>query len=129
MTLKKVLLSAVVLAGVSGFSAVNAKSPLSSAISYYVNSSAEELPAAIKVKLASDFKDWTVSSSQLLKTPNGAEYYAVGLKKGDDVKTINFSKEGQVMEAAASGTAPAAPTQAAPSTTAPAKTDSVGAQK
>lgn len=58
----------------------------------------EELPDAVKAALAGDdYKEWTAEKAFMVKPASGAEYYEIGLKKGDEMKTVKLDKDGKVV--------------------------------
>lgn len=59
----------------------------------------EELPDAVKETLSSEeFAEWTPTEAFVITKKEGPKYYEVSLKKGEEVKVVNFSEDGKVIE-------------------------------
>jgi hypothetical protein len=56
----------------------------------------EDLPDAVKATLASpSLKAWTPTEAFLVKSADGKEYYAINIKKDDEVGSVQIDKEGK----------------------------------
>lgn len=101
--MKKLILSAAVIA-CAGFTTLKANTTdLSSSIAYTVQDSVTKtpveiiaLPEPVKATLASDaVKDWIPTAAFLVKDSKGNEYYHIDVKKADETKFIKLDKDGK----------------------------------
>lgn len=59
----------------------------------------EELPDAVKTTLSGEqFTDWAPSAAFVVTPEEGAKYFEVTLNKGEEVKVVNLSEDGKVIE-------------------------------
>jgi hypothetical protein len=59
----------------------------------------EELPDAVKTTLSGEqFTDWAPTEAFVVTPEEGAKYFEVTLKKGEEVKVVNLAEDGKVIE-------------------------------
>ncbi len=59
----------------------------------------EELPDAVKTTLTGEqFTGWAPAEAFVVTPEEGAKYFEVTLKKGEEVKVVNLGEDGKVIE-------------------------------
>jgi len=101
--MKKIVLSAMVIASLTAFATKTQAANFHQATIAVTDSTEtpvkpEDLPEAVKKTLSSDaYAQWKVSAAFSVKNDQN-EYYKIVLTKGEEKKTENFDKSGQVIK-------------------------------